>query len=347
MGEVLDPPAEAGAAGSSTTTGEGGTGGEIFATTSSTGGAGGGPLCDGECYLWKESLFDDLAMFWIGPSGDPPVCPETAPSPGTTLRSDLVTTPHICPECSCSPAGCALPEHMYVSAGTCPGDGAASIAWDSPAWDGACSAEGAIAPGLMCGGEFCTQSFTVSAPAVAPCEALSQGDAPDPPDPVWGLVAHECILGPVGSDGCSNSEACLAPPPEGFSLCLYRHGADLTADNCPSSYPRYLLMYAGHDDSRACDPGSCSDPQGGECSALVSLFTGGACGGIVGSITVTSAVDEGCLDLPPGVGLGSKAGTLTVSTSGSCTSSGGPVGGITPTLPMTLCCQEAPLPPAE
>ena len=67
------PPvrAEGGAAGSSTTsiTGEGGTGGDVF--TTSSGGEGGGPICEGECHLWKSALFEDLSMFWIG-SGEPP-----------------------------------------------------------------------------------------------------------------------------------------------------------------------------------------------------------------------------------------------------------------------------------
>lgn len=322
-----------------TSTGEGGSGGDLFDTMSSTGGA---PTCYGECYLWKSVLFEDLAMFWIG-SGEPPPCPANAPAAGPLLHADPQSSPYKCPECSCMPAECALPEEMHVSAAKCPGDGAASIAWDSPAWGGSCTAEGAIAPGLMCSGVPCTQSITIAGPKVEPCAPVSEG-IEEPTDPVWGLSAQQCILSPLSGEGCGGSEACLQPPPEGFSLCLYRWGDDLIPEDCPAEYPRYLEMYAHHDDTRACEPCACSDPQGAECSALVSVFTDGGCGTLLGTYTVTSTLD-GCHDLPPGVGLGSKAATLTVNEPGSCTPIGGPVGAITPTTPLTLCCQEEEPPP--
>lgn len=345
--ELFDPPADAGAAGSSTTTAtnEGGAGSDIFATTSSTGGEGGGPACDGACYLWASAVFEDLGLFWIGAPGEAPPCPDTAPAVGAVLHAEPQPSPPTCPACSCSPAGCALPEEMHVSAAKCPGDGAASIAWDSPAWGGACTAQGAIAPGLMCSGVPCTQSLTVAVPAVTPCTPVSDG-VEAMPDPVWGLTAQECILAPLANEGCSGSEACLPPPPEGFSLCLYRWGDDVTPEHCPEPYPRHLVMYADHDDTRACEPCSCSDPQGGECSALVSVFTGGGCGALAAAATV-STDEPACVDLPAGIGLGSKSATWLVQSPGSCTSSGGPVGGISPALPLTLCCQEAPAPPAE
>ena len=342
----LDDGDEGGAAGSSTTasTGEGGSGGDLFATTSSTGSEGGGPTCGGECYLWKSALFEDLGMFWIG-SGEAPTCPDNAPAVGAVLHADPLPSPYTCPACSCMPGGCALPEEMHVSAAKCPADGAASIAWDSPAWGGSCTAEGAIAPGLMCSGVPCTQSITIAAPTVEPCAPVSEG-MEEPTDPAWGLTAQQCILSPLSGEGCGGSEACLQPPPEGFSLCLYRWGDDLSAEHCPTDYPRYLVMYADHDDARGCEPCECSEPQGAECSALVSVFTDGACGALVAAGTV-STDEPACLDVPTGGALGSKSAAWLVQSPGSCTSTGGPVGDITPTLPLTLCCQEEPPPPAE
>lgn len=336
---AFDTTSEGGS--STTSTGTAGTGGDIF-TTSTTGEGGSGPVCDGECHLWKSALFEDLSMFWIGPGQAPP-CPETAPAPGVTLHADPQPSPMTCPACSCAPSGCAVPEEMHVSAAKCPGIGAASIGWDSPGWEGACTSEGAIAPGLICSGVPCTQSVTIAAPAVGPCEAVSDG-AEVKPDPAWGLTAQECILGPLGGEGCGGSEACVPSPPEGFALCLYRWGDDLTPDQCPAEYPRYLLTYADADDTRACEPCACAAPQGGECAAHVAVFSDGGCGAQVAAYTVTSAMVSACVDLPPGVGLGSKQGTLTVDHPGSCTASGGPVGSLAPALPLTLCCQPGPDP---
>lgn len=325
------------AAGGSTSTGEGGSGGGLLTTTGT--GEGGAPVCEGECYLWKSALFEDLSLFWIGPPGEAPPCPQTAPAAGVTLHADPQPSTMICPSCSCMPGGCALPEEMHVSAAKCANaEGAASIAWDSPAWGGACTSEGAIAPGLLCSGVPCTQSITISAPSVEPCEAVSEGTEIKP-DPVWDLEAQECILGPLSGEGCKGSEACAPPPPDGFSLCLYRWGDDLTPESCPEEYPRFLVMYADEDDTRACEPCSCLDPEGAECSAQVSVYTDGSCGAVLGMIPITSVQQSACLDLPPGIGLGSKSGTLAINKPGNCTSIGGAVGGITPTVPLTLCCQ--------
>jgi hypothetical protein len=332
------------AGGSSTTasTGEGGSGGDLF-TTSSTGGEGGGPTCDGECYLSKSWLFEDLAMVWIG-SGEPPPCPENAPAMGPLLHADPLPSPYKCPACSCMPAGCALPEEMHVSAGKCIDGAGASIAWDSPAWGGSCTAEGAIPPGLMCSGVPCTQSITIAAPTVEPCASVSEG-MEEPTDPAWGLTAQQCILSPLSGEGCGGSEACIQPPPEGFSLCLYRWGDDLIPEDCPAEYPRYLVMYRHHDDTRACEPCTCSDPQGAECSVVVSVFADGACGTLVAAANA-STNEPACADLTAGAGLGSKSAAWLVQSPGSCTPIGGPVGSVTPTVPLTLCCQEEE-PPAK
>ena len=325
------------AGGSSTTTttdGGGGTGG----ATLTTAGHGSAPPCDGECHLWKSALFDDLSMFWIGP-GEPPPCPLNAVAPGVRLQADPLPSPMSCPSCTCAPSGCELPTQMHASAAKCPGIGAASIDWDAPAgWAGDCTAEGALSPGLLCSGVPCVQSVTIDAPIVAGCSPISEG-AEVKPAPAWGSTAQECIMGPLSGDGCGVSEACVPAPLEGFSLCLYRWGDDLSPDQCPAEYPRFLRMFADADDTRACEPCACGDPQGGECSALVSVYSDAACGALLGSYTITSSTPSSCHDLPPGAGLGGKEGTLTLNKPGSCQASGGPVGDVAPTMPVALCCQ--------
>lgn len=338
-------PTEGGAAGSSTSTDEGGSGGGLFDTTSSTGGEGGGPTCAGVCKESEPVFYDKLSMWWLGPSGEVPPCPDVAPLVGSEGFADPIA-PFTCPECSCAPAGCALPEDIHVAAATCPGDGAPSLAWGSPAWSGTCTADSAIPPGQMCGGVPCAQSLKIGAASVEPCQPIEEG-AEKIADPAWGLMARECKIGPVTGEGCAMpGQACVPAPPVGFTLCVHREGDD-PAMPCPMpSYPYRYVVYAGVSDERSCAPCSCGDPQGAVCSALVKAFTDGACGVQVASAVVAPG-DPQCVDLPAGVGLGSKAATWMEQTPGSCTPQGGPMGGIVLSTPETLCCETELYKPPE
>ncbi len=353
QGGPRDLAAEGGAAGSSptTTTGEAGTGGEggtagtggdIF-PTGGTGGEGGGPTCDGVCKETEPDFYGKVSMWWLGPSEEAPPCPDVAPLLGSEGYANPIA-PFTCPSCSCAPAGCALPEDIDVAAATCDGDGAASIAWGSPAWSGDCTAEGAIPPGQMCGGVPCAQSLKIGATTVMPCAPISEG-AEGIPDPAWGLTARECKIGPLTGEGCAAAYACVPPPPVGFTLCVRRSGDD-PAVLCPTpTYPYRYVVYAGISDQRSCAPCSCGDPQGAACSAYVQAYADGACGAPLASATVALG-DPQCADLPAGTGLGSKAALWTEQTPGSCTPQGGPVGGIVLSSPETLCCEtELYLPP--
>ncbi len=349
---LRDLAAEGGAAGSSPTTstgeagtggegGTGGTGGDLFPTGG--GGEGGGPTCDGVCKETEPQFYGAVSMWWLGPSEEAPPCPDVAPLVGSEGFADPIA-PFTCPSCSCAPAGCVLPEDIHIAAATCPNDGAASIGWSAPAWDGSCTTEGAIAPGQTCGGVPCAQSLRVGAPTVAPCASISEG-AEAIPKPAWGLMARECKIGPLTGEGCAAAYACVPPPPVGFTLCVHRSG-DFPDAPCPTpSYPYRYVVYAGASDQRSCAPCSCGDPQGAACSALVKAFADGACGAQVGSALVALG-DPQCVDLPVGTGLGSKAATWIEQTPGSCTPQGGPAGGIVLSSPETLCCEtELYLPP--
>ena len=346
-GRLLDDGSEGGAAGSSTTasTGEGGTGGDIFATTSSTGGEGGGPACAGVCKEAEPVFYDRLSMWWLGPSEEAPPCPDVAPLMGSEGFADPIA-PFTCPSCDCAPAACALPDDIHVAAATCPGDGAPSIAWGSPVWSGDCTAEGAIPPGQMCGGVPCAQSLKIGAARVEPCQIVEEG-AEAIAEPAWGLMARECKIGPLTGEGCiTTGEACVPAPPLGFTLCVHRSGDDPTVP-CPTpSYPYRYVVYAGVQDDRSCAPCSCGDPQGGACSAYVQAYADGACGVPIAAATVALG-DPQCVDLPAGVGLGSKAATWMEQTPGSCTPQGGPVGAIVLSSPETLCCETELYKPPE
>jgi len=321
-------------------TGEGGTGG-LFPPTGS-GGAGGVLDCAGECKS-KPAWFPYVSLFWIGPPEEAPAaCPDVAPIEGSIGYADLHVAPHACPACSCSSAGCALPQAMHVSAAKCPAGGADSIAWDAaPGWEGDCSADNAIAPGLQCGGVPCVQSVTVAPAVVEPCLPSAQGVA-SIPAPSWGTVARECSLWPLTGDGCETGQACVPGTPPGYALCVFRDGDD-PAVECPEEYPDRLVVAAGVADDRTCEPCTCGEPDG-TCSALVAAFTDGMCGAPIGSVVVTSD-EPACFDVPSGSGLASRSGALLVDKPGSCAPSGGAVGAIEPAGAMTLCCEPAGAPP--
>ena len=159
------------------------------------------------------------------------------------------------------------------------------------------------------------------------------------PAPSWGTMARECRI--TVSDTCPiEGHTCAPTPPEGFALCVHFKGDD-PFFQCPEDYgAQRFVVNAGSVDSRACAPCACGEPEGAACSALVSVFTDGTCGALLGTIPVTTAVEDACLDLPPGVALGSKEATLAVDQLGSCPPSGGePAGEIEPGGAMTYCCQ--------
>ena len=326
--------------------------GSAATTTTSEGGdpltGGGGiggaaPVCTaGACVPSAAGPFVRVTLVSIGKPEEVQPCPSWAPLAFEGFAG-MTVEPHSCPSCTCGPAVCALPEQIHASAAKCPGEGAASINWDAPpAWEGGCFSDAPIASGLQCSGVPCVQSITIDAPQVEPCKPIEQGAAHFH-DPVWDLMARECKIN-VDAAGCGPGESCAPVPPEGFALCVSVAGEGY---ECPPEYPDPFLVFDSVDNSRACSPCSCSDPAGASCSALVSLFTDGACGALLGSFPVSSAMDNACTDLPPGVGLGSKEAVFTVDKSGTCTASGGDASGeLHPAGPVTFCCQP-PAGPAE
>ena len=172
--------------------------------------------------------------------------------------------------------------------------------------------------------------------AVDPCTPSSQG-APSIPAPVWGTMVRECSLGPLSGEGCDIGKVCAPKLPDGISLCLFMKGDD-PAYECPADYKRRVLVYAGVADDRACEPCECGDAEGGQCTALVSVFADNACSSLLATVTATE--DPTCVDLPTGTALGSTSASIVVNKPGTCAQSGGqPLGVIEPAGPVTLCCQ--------
>ena len=323
--------------GPSTTT-SAGTGGELFDDA-----VGQQPAC---CVKDKTDPFEGLSWFKIvtdpGALGS---CP-TPTTEGVTAYAEMKPIePHTCGACSCSPAACTLPEGIHTNAAACPGDGSIAVPLGpDPAagWEGACSEEGALPAGLQCGGEPCAQSVSIPTVPLASCKPESAPAAPFP-DPTWGRMALQCKIEPLSGEGCEPEHVCApGPPPEGFALCLYLKGEHPA---CPADYPDHMVFYTGVQDNRGCEACECSAPEGGECMALVSVFSDSACGALAGAVVVTNQ-DASCFDVVPGMALASMEASMVTDVPGSCAHSGGaPFGGVVPAEPLTLCCQGQPEPP--
>ncbi|MBK8255734.1 MAG: hypothetical protein IPK82_24090 [Polyangiaceae bacterium] len=325
----------------------GGEGGAPTTNTNNGGEAGSAPaVCDGTCVLPAPIGFFGPTLIATGTPESVSTCPAWTSGVGFQGFADLSIAPHTCPTCTCGPAACVLPETMHASAAKCANaESAITTPFDAaPGWEGTCTQDNAIAANLNCNGAPCVQSLTIAAPTIEPCKAEEKGAA-TLPQATWGTVARECLIAPLGGEGCATwGQICAPEPPAGFALCVYREGED-PAFACPMDYPHRRVVFAGTADGRDCSPCECGDPSGAECAAIVSAFTDGACGSFLGGITLTTEIETGCFDIPPGSPLGSKEAYLSLDNPGTCAPSGGvPFGEVTPAGPVTLCCQTEDLP---
>jgi hypothetical protein len=127
------------------------------------------------------------------------------------------------------------------------------------------------------------------------------------------------------------------PIEEGFSLCLYREGER----DCPPGWPIQHVFYEDVDDSAVCTPCTCTDPMGGVCSGLISVYQDGGCSApLFENYFMTSNDPATCLGVSVGAALGSKSVTDVSYQPGSCAPSGGdPAGDPIPLQPSTFCCR--------
>ena len=311
----------------------GGTGGDATGTA----GAGGG--CAGQCAPLAPGEWLGPLLLWIGKEGEAPECPPTAPVRGSPVFDDL-NAPTACGACKCdAPSGsCALPTSLtaYNSA-SCPA-GAVPTPFYAPAgWDGSCTTANAIPAKLMCLGGNCVQALTIAPLALTeePCAVGMEPVAAKLPY-TWGTMARSCHG--LSSGSCASpSEICAPAVEPGFAQCLVRNGDK----ECPEAYSVKHVFHDSFSDTRACTPCACSAPIGGTCTALVSVFSDGACS--QPSLVVAGTIDatgSACLDvLPSGQALLSKAATPPVYSPGVCQVSGGePMGQALPEEPSTYCC---------
>jgi hypothetical protein len=300
-----------------------------------------GVPCSGECVPLAPAGWSDAMLLWSGPVFAAPPCPDRAPSPAYQGWADLV--PAGCSECACdsTSGSCALPSAFVASSETCPGDGPGAVHtfFTTPdPWDGSCTAQGAVPAGQLCNGVPCVRSLTID-PLTMTESACTPSQTPVPKSS-WQTAAVACrgTAMPPCTDPGTLCVPAAEPPEEGFSLCIFNEGDR----DCPPAWPDRHVFFKDFDDSPMCTPCACSDPIGGACSALVSVYQDNACSAPLVSYFATSADPAAqCHSVFAGAALGSKAVTDVSYQPGSCTPSGGDlVGAPLPIEPSTFCCRE-------
>ena len=163
------------------------------------------------------------------------------------------------------------------------------------------------------------------------CDATGGGASFTPAQ--WAVDFVACIGTSTGG-GCNSGSVCVPRPQEPFasSHCIVRDG-DVP---CPSGvYGSKYTFYASLVDERGCTSCSCGSPMGQSCGGMSYLYETNGC--MPGSDSPVFH-DGSCANVngarsaryvPDGLGpLG-----------GMCTPAGGqPIGQVTPTEPITLCC---------
>jgi hypothetical protein len=302
--------------------------------------------CPGQCVQAAGGIWSSPSLVWLGPAEHAPDCPEEAPLYGFDGYSGLVAAPPVCGPCACElpEVTCVLPSLMTTSTSPCPGDapGSTHVSFDAPeAWDGACSAGYAVAPGAMCNGEPCVASLTAEIP-IAVSTACGVKSPPPPPPVKSSWISFVRACGGEYPQFCgSPGEMCapkpLAPPPEGYDLCVHRPGDH----PCPRGWSRRQIYHRSMGGDWSCSACDCSAPIGASCMAAVSVFSDSECSSMLDFHVVSSDDAALCRDLSIGVGLGSKSAEIVTSDPGACDPIGGiVVGEVEPIEPETFCCMD-------
>lgn len=294
--------------------------------------------CPGQCVPIPPVDWTDPLLLWTGDELLAPECP--ADRAGQIVyegHADPVDAP-ACPECTCEPATgeCGLPSILTVSSGLC---GQPGMEYDLSGLDAdstVCNTENGVAAGND------PQSVTIG-----PLTVMESGcEPPETPPPLgndaasWKTYGRACrgVAFPPCLDPNLLCVPTAAPPPEGFSQCIYREGDH----ECPQVYSEKRLFFNDVTDTRSCAPCACGAPTGSVCSATVPLYQDVMCSAFVTELNPDS-LGPTCINLTPppqGQALLGKSVTDITFQPGSCPPSGGePVGSADLMGPSTFCCQ--------
>ncbi|UQA63255.1 hypothetical protein [Polyangium aurulentum] len=158
--------------------------------------------------------------------------------------------------------------------------------------------------------------------------------------PSWGRVGVACqgYTDPPFA-GCGPGAICVpeSEPGSGFRHCVKREGDHACPDE---GYTDKLLFYAGYEDKRGCSACACDAPEGGVCTATVSVFKDGACTDPLFLGVPAGSNGAPCYDIiATGQPLGSKSISNVTYYPGTCQATGGEVEGSVESVgPATFCC---------
>lgn len=264
------------------------------------------------------------ASGWTGPvtlftgSGAPPCA-----TPFFSGHAGLHADPATCTACGCagaSGASCADPVMTFFA-------------------DTGCN----VPSGMTAVSATCTpttsifQSASVAAPKPTAGTCAGTGGAASTTTPTWSTTGVACTIDTSGA--CTGGEVCASTPPPTSSAtatCVWQTGAAMT---CPTAYPMGpQVFYTGIADARGCSPCTCDAPTGVTCSIAspAVAWYQGPCTTPMGQ---TPAPSTTCLQITPPDPVMLLA-TPTVSSEGSCTSTGGgmAMGNAAGTGATSFCC---------
>ena len=295
--------------------------------------------CPGQCVdIPPYGGWELAALLWIGPEHEAPECPaDRAPDVGYRgYAAPDPSDPPQCPTCTCEPptGECGLPSVLTVSTDTCINDTPQSNHTDFSGLDAdptSCNVENVVL------GNQGQQSVTIQPLTVIETGCNSPVPPPTPKDgtPSWKTVARACRA--IPSPCLDLSKVCVPaapPPPPELLPCIFQKG-----DNtCPDEYPTKHVFYDEVSDARGCSECSCAQPEGGFCSATVTIFQDADCSMGAMPQFVTS-IEPQCVTIAAGVDLGGKAATVPSYQPGTCEPLGGEsIGSVELKGPGTFCC---------
>jgi hypothetical protein len=283
----------------------------------------------GECVPMAPLGWEGPVLLWEGAEEDAPGCPARAAVTLYEGHGGLLATPQ-CPTCWCEPAPCVLSGLVASDSFMC-APGAPEAEYPAPnGWQGEC-----VSPATVPASQLGSISFPP--PSLAPCVSVT-GPVITQGNYGWGTFARACGTA-IPLVQCDGQQLCVPtsePPPPGFRQCVFARGEQ----ECPARFPDRHMYYNAIDESEVeCSACACTDPEGGDCQALVHAFADAMCADELGSVMVTLASPQ-CVDPPDGSPLSAMAAEWIVTEPGSCIPQGGqPIGSAKPADPATFCCE--------
>lgn len=288
------------------------------------------PVCDpvtSVCLASAPAGWTGPVVLMEGPADVAlPICAGGYPTLSLESLSDPVADPAIC-ECNCGPAqnvSCSTSITVWPAADCTAGFPVIGTTYALPNTSCVNVADTTFS--------WWSLSSTHSGGSCAPSSNM------EIPVPSYERQIRMCGT-EATSRGCEADEVCAPIPSQPLPnvSCIYQEGDH----ECPEGdYSERSIHYRDHDDDRTCAPAcTCAAPDGNCTGASANLYATDTCNleSAPGSGTLPS---EGCFDAALQPTIRGVRRTGTASFSGDCAEQGyQPSGELTPTDPVTVCCQ--------